>query len=91
MTHGKANSVQNFINVKREQTIFKAIDQQIDGASKQTRIGIIYGAGHMKKVLKYLMNTYSFKIVDSWFLTVFWLTDSEFEYKRRENAGANPV
>ncbi|MEK6482551.1 hypothetical protein WJR50_33795 [Catalinimonas sp. 4WD22] len=89
MTHGKANSVENFINIKREKTIFNAIDQQIDEASKEIRIGVIYGAGHMKKVLNYLMDTYSFKIVDSWFLTVFWLTDSEFEYKRKENTGAN--
>lgn len=85
MDSGKTETVQKSICDKREQVILDLIDKQlIKLPEKPKRIGIIYGAAHMKKVIRYLLDKHQFKIREAWFLTVFWLTDSRFGYKREE-------
>lgn len=74
MRAGKINSVQNFIRGKREQLIFNEIDKQVANTNQAPkRIGILYGAKHMEKVVLYLINQHYFKIKSSWFFTVMWL------------------
>jgi len=87
MKNGKKNSVENFIMEKRNQVIIQKIDEQINlPVSIGKRIGVIYGAAHMKSAIAHLLRNRQFKLKDSWFLTVFWLTRREFKYKRAEGA-----
>lgn len=83
MNYDKMKTIQAFIFEKREQVILDLIDKQLIYHPK--RIGIIYGAAHMKKVIKYLLDKHNFKIKEAWFLTVFWLADSHFNYKKKES------
>ncbi len=85
MRFGKTRSVKDFLGRKREELIF----QEIDRITRQhktgpLRIGIMYGAGHMGRVLEYLLEQQRFRISDSWFLTVCWLTSTRFRFKRNE-------
>lgn len=83
--NGQSNTVGNFIKTKRDQAILEQIDLQVQLHTQKTkRIGVIYGAGHMKIVVNHLIQQHKFNVRDSWFLTVFWLTEHRFQYKSEE-------
>jgi len=77
--------IAEFILFKREAILFQKIDLQLaKNQRNKTRIGIIYGAGHVSRIIDYLMKKQSFKIENAWFATAFWLSEHKFEYKNQE-------
>jgi len=62
----------NFIMNNREQIIFKNITNRIHTESKQDKtIGIIYGAGHMKSIARFLIDKYGYLPRNGQFMKVF--------------------
>lgn len=62
----------NFINDAREQIIFKTINQKIEmDSDKEKLIGILYGAGHMKKICRFLIDKLGYVPYNGQFLKVF--------------------
>ena len=63
---------ENFIMNQREQIIFQNIKNRMDSESHLDKtIGIIYGAGHMKSIARYLIDHYHFVPRNGQFLKVF--------------------
>ncbi len=62
----------NFIMDKREQIIYKNIRDKIksEGHVKKT-IGIVYGAGHMKSIARYLIDYWNYAPKNGKFIKVF--------------------
>jgi len=55
----------------RDKALIKALDKQIHSpAATNKKIGIIYGAEHIRAVLKFLMLKRDFKVINSEWLTV---------------------
>lgn len=72
----KPDSLDLFMLKKREDVIFQEVDKIMQNDNGEIkRIGILYGAGHMRNVIHYLKTKYKFKMKDSWFLTVFGFDD----------------
>lgn len=65
-------TAENLILDAREQIIFKHISRKMkDDTSTEKVIGIIYGAGHMKKIARYLIDKHGFVPRSGSFLKVF--------------------
>ena len=85
MKIGKTNSISSFIMDKRNSLIMDNINQQLQVPDvEKRRIGILYGAGHMKAVINYITREHDFKMKDSWFLTVFEIIKSGFKFRKSE-------
>ena len=62
----------NFIMNEREQIIFKTIRERIESESDLDKtIGIIYGAGHMKSIARFLIDKYNYVPRNGKFMKVF--------------------
>lgn len=65
-------TVENLLLNAREQIIFKHIRHKMSGdLSTEKVIGIIYGAGHMKKIARYLIDKHGYVPRSGAFLKVF--------------------
>lgn len=65
-------TIKRFIHEKREKRVFEEIDKIHESRHKRPkRIGIIYGAGHMKAITRYIKDTYDYKILGGEFVEVF--------------------
>lgn len=65
-------TARNFVMNKREQIIFKNITARIETEGNQDKtIGIIYGAGHMKSIARYLIDKYNYLPRNGQFMKVF--------------------
>lgn len=68
----KEGTARNFIMNKREQIIFKNISTRIETQAQQDKtIGIIYGAGHMKSIARYIIDNYNYLPRNGQFMKVF--------------------
>ncbi len=62
----------SFIMNEREQIIFKNIRDKIETQSKKDKtIGIIYGAGHMNSIARYLIDNFNYVPRNGKFIKVF--------------------
>ncbi len=62
----------NFIMNEREQLIFKNIRRRLNAeASLDKTIGIVYGAGHMKSIARYLIDNFNYVPRNGKFMKVF--------------------
>lgn len=62
----------NFIMNEREQIIFEQIRKRMETESNvEKTIGIVYGAGHMKKIARFLMDTFNYFPTGGTFIKVF--------------------
>lgn len=65
-------TVENLIMNAREQIVFKRISHKMTGdLSAEKVIGIIYGAAHMKKIARYLIDKHGYVPRSGTFLKVF--------------------
>ena len=65
-------TARNFIMNNREQIIFKNIKDRIEKeASQDKTIAIIYGAGHMKSIARYIIDNYNYLPRNGQFMKVF--------------------
>jgi len=65
-------TVSNYLMHAREQIIFRTIDKKMDkGANEEKLIGILYGAGHMKTICRYLIDKLGYVPHNGNFLKVF--------------------
>ena len=65
-------SSRNFIMNKREQIIYKNIRKRMESESSIDKIiGIIYGAGHMKSISRYLIDNFNYVPRNGKFMRVF--------------------
>jgi hypothetical protein len=76
LTYGPIEDVKgsstNFMMNAREQIIFKNIRNRLEFESKVDKtIGIVYGAGHMKSISRYLIDTYNYVPISGTFMKAF--------------------
>ena len=68
----KEGTVRNLIMNKREQIIFEKIRTRMETEANQDKtIGIIYGAGHMKSIARYIIDNYNYRPRNGQFMKVF--------------------
>jgi len=68
----KKETLKKYIHYERDKILFEKIDKTInDNKSEAKLISIVYGAGHMKSIFKYLSNKYEFKAMSGEFVNVF--------------------
>ena len=68
----KKERLKNYFHYEREKILFNQINKTIEQNQTQTKIiSIVYGAGHMKSIFKYLSDNYEFKAIHGEFINVF--------------------
>jgi len=70
--HDEKGTVENIIHHQREQVLFDRIHEKLSRESEKNKtIGIMYGAGHMNNISRFLIDQYHFVPGNGKFLKVF--------------------
>jgi len=68
----KKERLKKYFHYERDQILFKKIDKTIEqNRTKGNLISIVYGAGHMKSIFRYLSKKYEYKAISGEFIDVF--------------------
>jgi hypothetical protein len=63
--------LENAIRTTRDLRLVEEVCRAIEGNTAGTRIGVLYGAAHMRVVSRLLTNQYRYRVVESEWMTVF--------------------
>jgi len=70
--YDEKETIKKFIHDSRDKRVFEELDKIHNQTFHQnTLIGIVYGAGHMKAISKYMMNVHNYKVIGGEFIDVF--------------------
>lgn len=70
--HDEEGTMENLIMNEREQIIFQHIIKKIGESSAEDQlIGIMYGAGHMKRIARFLIDRFNYTPMNGKYLKVF--------------------
>jgi len=68
----KKEKLKNYFHYERDKVLFDKIDSTIQQNKTENKlISIVYGAGHMKSIFKYLSDKYEYKAIGGEFIDVF--------------------
>ena len=68
----KKENLKTFYYREREKVLFEEIDKLLCDSTKDSKlVSIVYGAGHMKSIFRYLNNKYGYRAIKGEFNVVF--------------------
>jgi len=68
----KKERLKKYFHYEREKVLFKQIDETINqNQTEDKHLTIVYGAGHMKSIFRYLSSKYQFNALSGEFIDVF--------------------
>lgn len=64
--------IKKFVHENRDKRVFEELEKLLQKEfSKETQIAVVYGAGHMKSISRYLMDKKNYKSLNAEFIEVF--------------------